>query len=239
MALPPATPSARKQTPSVTRSLICDRGLDAGAVLADADLVAALQGQALGVRRRDLQALLGREELQRRIQLGDRAGPEVAVGAEGEGAGASRHWTRRTRFGGGASPRGRRSALSVRRPRLSAAGRFAAAGGVLPADAAAADLGVGDAGVEGDRVGQGGEGGGLGVDAGVVAEGRGELGEDLPVGADVAGAAGAGADALQAAVGVGDGAVFLGVGLEREEDVGLGGGGVLEGSRRRRRSRRR
>ena len=27
---------------------------------------------------------------------------------------------------------------------------------------------------------------------------------------------------------MGDGAVFLGVGLEREDDVGLGGGGVLE-----------
>ena len=50
LALPPATPSARKQTPSATRSLICDRGLDAGAVLADADLVAAAAGR--GARRR-------------------------------------------------------------------------------------------------------------------------------------------------------------------------------------------
>ena len=62
-----------------------------------------------------------------------------------------------------------------------------------------------------------------------MAESRGELGEDAPVGADVAGAGGAGADALQAAVGVRDGAVFLGVGLEREDDVGHRGGGVLEG----------
>ena len=99
---------------------------------------------------------------------------------------------------------------------------------VLPADPAAADLGVRDAGVEGDRVGERGEGCGLGGDAGVVAQAPGELGEDAPVRADVAGARGAGADALQAAVGVGDGAVFLGVGLEREDDVGLGGGGVLE-----------
>ena len=49
LALPSAMPSARKQAPSGTRSLICDRGVDAGAVLADADLVAGLQAEALGV----------------------------------------------------------------------------------------------------------------------------------------------------------------------------------------------
>ena len=62
-----------------------------------------------------------------------------------------------------------------------------------------------------------------------MAQGQGELCEDAPVRADVAGAGGARADALQAAVGVGDGAVFLGVGLQREDDVGHRGGGVLEG----------
>src|SRR3954470_17598814 len=97
---------------------------------------------------------------------------------------------------------------------------------VLPAQAAAADLLVADAVVEGDRLGQGGEGGGLRADAGVEAEGFSEFAEDDEVRLDVAGAAGRRAHALEAAVGVGDGAVFLGMGLEREDDVGLGGGGV-------------
>ena len=93
----------------------------------------------------------------------------------------------------------------------------------------AADVCVGDVAVEGDRVGQCLEGGRLRVDARVQAEGFGKLAEHEEARADVAGALGARADALQAAVGVGDGAVFLGVGLEREEDVGLGGGRGLEG----------
>ena len=159
----------RKQTPSVTRSLICDRGLDAGAVLGDPDLVAGLQAEALGVGDGELDALLRGQEPQRRVQLGDRAGPEVAVGAEREG-----------RPGAGSLATARRTRCRAECPRERPAspgrlapgsGAFARSWGVLPADAAAADVGVGDAGVEGDRSVEGCEGCGLGVDAGVVAEG--------------------------------------------------------------------
>jgi len=69
----------------------------------------------------------------------------------------------------------------------------------------------------------------LGRDAGVVTDRGRQRGEGLPAGADVAGPAGRRADALQAAVGMGHRAVFLGVGLEREEDVGLGRGRGLVG----------
>ena len=49
LALPPATPSARKQTPSADALLDLDLGGDAGAVLADPDLVAVLEVETLGV----------------------------------------------------------------------------------------------------------------------------------------------------------------------------------------------
>src|SRR3954451_20196730 len=90
---------------------------------------------------------------------------------------------------------------------------------VLPASTATADLLIRDAGVERNRVGDCREGGGLRDDAGVVSKRQRQLGEDAPIGPDITGSGGAGADALEAAVGMGDRAVFLGVGLEREDDV--------------------
>ena len=100
---------------------------------------------------------------------------------------------------------------------------------VLPPDAGAADLIGGEAGVEGDLGGDGGEGVGGRGDACLVAERGGELGEHLPDRAHEAGAGDSGAQALQATVGMGDGALLLGVGLGREDDVGRLRGGVLEG----------
>ena len=80
---------------------------------------------------------------------------------------------------------GRAYALSVRRgsPGLplgsrklaSCWGQVRGGGGVLPADSAAADLGVVDARVERHRLGQGSKRGGLRVDSGVVAKRRGKL----------------------------------------------------------------
>ena len=57
LALPSAVPSIRKQTPSSTRSLIATLARDGGAVLGDANLVAVLQLQALGVGQRQLNPL--------------------------------------------------------------------------------------------------------------------------------------------------------------------------------------
>src|SRR4051812_27893487 len=118
-----------------------------------------------------------RQELQRWVQLGYRACPKVSVGAQeeglvvrGRGGGLGRHV-----LPGRDSARGllwldhayRRVALSVRgghvgRPDGSGSlGSEAVAGGalaVLPADSAAADLLISDAVVEGDSLGEGGEG---------------------------------------------------------------------------------
>ena len=92
---------------------------------------------------------------------------------------------------------------------------------LLPADAAAADLVEREAGVERDLRGERGEGLGGGVDPGLVAQAGGELGQHLPAGAGVAGVRDGRAQALQAAVGVGDGALLLGVGLGGEDHVGV------------------
>ena len=61
-----------------------------------------------------------------------------------------------------------------------------------------------------------------------MVEGRGQLDQGLPAGADVAGGGTLRAKPLQAAVGVGDGALLLGVGLGGEDHVGVLRGLVVE-----------
>ena len=106
---------------------------------------------------------------------------------------------------------------------------------VLPADAPSAYLGVGDASTSRGtaitrrpRVRR--------ARQVILAQRRGGLGQDGEVGEDLTRRGSAGPDPLQAAVGVGEGAVFLGVGLERKDDVGPGARLVFEHREGRRRN---
>ena len=160
--------------------------------------------------------LLGGEEPQRGVALGDLAGPQVAVGPEAErrrsSVRAAADADAERRRGRGRSPPAKPAAASrscQRTPR-------------------AADLLGREPGVERDLGGDRGERLGRGLDPGLVAERGGELGQHLPDRAHLARARDRGAQALQAAVGVGDRALLLGVGLGREDDVGGLGRGVVE-----------
>ena len=108
------------------------------------------------------------------------------------------------------------AASSGRRPGRSLdrwpAGRRLA---LLPANAAAADLLVGDPRVERDLGRHRRQRLGGGVDPGLVAEPGGELGEDLPARANGARRRDVRAQPLQPAVGMGHGALLLGVRLGR------------------------
>ena len=99
---------------------------------------------------------------------------------------------------------------------------------LLPADSRAADLLVGQAGVEGNFRHQGFERLGRRVDSRLVAEAEGQFGEPLPPVTGVARVGDARTDALDAAVGVGDGALLLGVRLAGKEHVRLAARGVSE-----------
>src|SRR3954452_9616249 len=83
----------------------------------------------------------------------------------------------------------------------------------LPADDFAADLLVGDAVVEGNLACEGVEGLRGGADSALVAQARGQLGEDLPSRLNLARPRDTWAQALEAAVGMGDGTLLLGVTL--------------------------
>ncbi len=84
LALASAMPSISRQVPSGTRSLIAHLGADARAVLGDRDLVAGAQAEALGVGDRELDTLLRGQEPERRVQLRDRAGPQISIRGERE-----------------------------------------------------------------------------------------------------------------------------------------------------------
>ena len=116
---------------------------------------------------------------------------------------------RAARAGGVSSPNG---------PKSTSLGYGRGGVALLPAHAAPAELVVGDAGVDRDVLCHAGRGHRAGEDAGIGAEALAELRERLPAGAHVARAADAGAQALQAAVGVRHRAVALGPGLAGKID---------------------
>ena len=89
---------------------------------------------------------------------------------------------------------------------------------LLPADAVAGELLERQAGVEGDGRGELGGGHRAGAHAEIEADALREVGEHAPLGADLADARDRRAQALQAPVGVRDGALLLGVRLGREDD---------------------
>ena len=165
--------------------------------------------------RRELDDLLRAQELQRRRDVDLLGAPQRAVGAEPQRA------LRGPRRARAARDLQRRPAPTAR-PRSCAAASRSGQRTPRPPISSSVRPGVERDGLEQlprrDRAGR---------DAEVVPGARGDVGDDLPAGAHAAarpgalGAADRGAQALQAAVGVHERALLLGVGLGREDDVGV------------------
>ena len=172
-------------------------------VRARLDRLAVLHPEPLGVRGRELQRLARREEAQRRVSLGDLARPQVAVGAESQPSVGRRGRRRLRRLGPLPRPRDVRCGVAL-----------------LPSDARATDLLVGNPGVERDLARDLGEHHRPGVERELVAERRRQLDQDLPAHPDSVGTRDRRAQPLQAAVRVGHRALLLGVALGGEHDVG-------------------
>src|SRR6185295_12773305 len=127
-----------------------DLGPQAHPVVADTNLVAAFQVEAFRVLQGKLERLPWAEESEGRVQLCDRACPEIAIRGDLE-VSALHLWG-----GGGGRTQlgGRTCVLSVRRVGSARLSELRRACCLLPADSAAADVRIRDARVERDRFGQ-------------------------------------------------------------------------------------
>ena len=157
-----------------------------------------------GVGGRDLDELARGEELAARA----RPRPRARSRSSGRSPGAGARWAS-----------ARAAASRGRTARCRPAATAAAACARRPAHAAAADLLEREAGVEGRPRRRAGWTPSPPVRRpSVEADARGEVGDDLPLGAHGAGMADGGAQALQAPVGVRERPLLLGVGLGGEDD---------------------
>jgi len=190
-----------------------DRRIDAVAVDGHGHLVSIRQVEALSVACGELQLLLRHQEPQRGIALRHIGRPEVTVGAQKQPL----------------IPRLRRSSgRHVLRPQAGRGPRLALPA-IAPAQPRAADLLVGQPLVERHLGADRGEDvrGRLGIDPG--AECRGDRVQEAPAGDHALGQRDVAPQALQAALGMGDGALLLRECLGRDDEVGEPGRLVLEG----------